>query len=330
MAQEMASSHSLSFFADEQDAPILLGRLNADPEIAFIVPDGARMPSPLPHVEDRPAEGFIVQVATCDRDGFWQRWRTVRPVVGRNDGKYILWHISAGPLIRDDGPGREFQPIRDPWAGWASERPLCGPNILGAATIRLKLVTRHAAYSPDEQATIRPLISYWINRDLLVASDFQWTGASLQPDGSQQTARWAAGLKDWFSRNAVGLRARNSTEVFWAFPSALQRLKAGLRYDARGFDLDESIGPRPASVKIIIEYYPTIEQQLRARRAGARFKQIPGVDVAYRKSDGNVFEITMGDVLKYSKKRLGRFPVDEEIKALAEEVEALAASAPRQ
>ena len=39
-AQETASGGSLSFFADEQDAPILLGRLNADPEIAFIVPDG--------------------------------------------------------------------------------------------------------------------------------------------------------------------------------------------------------------------------------------------------------------------------------------------------
>ncbi|HEX3450068.1 MAG TPA: hypothetical protein VHS97_17575 [Isosphaeraceae bacterium] len=321
--------HSLSFFADEQDAPVLLGRLNADPEIAFIVPDGPRMPpSPSPPVEDRPAKGFIVQLASCDGDGYWQRWRTVRPLESRNDGEYILWHISAGPLVRDDGPGREFQPIPDPWAGWTSERPLCGPNILGTATIRLKLVTRHAAYTPEEQATIRPLVSYWINRDLLVASDFQWTGASLQPDGSQQTARWAVGLKDWFSRNALGLRARDSIEVFWAFPSALQRLKAGMGYDARGFDLDESIGPPPATVKIIIQYYPAIEQQLRARRVGARFKQIPGVDVVYKKSDGDVFEITVGDALKFSKKKLGRFPADEEVKALAEEVEALAASAP--
>jgi len=102
-------------------------------------------------------------------------------------------------------------------------------------------VTRYAAYTPEERASLRPLISYWINSDLLVASDFQWTGASLQPGGSLQTARWAGDLKDWFSRNAVGLRARNSTEVFWAFPSALQRLSGGLRYDARGFDLDESI-----------------------------------------------------------------------------------------
>jgi hypothetical protein len=50
-----------------------------------------------------------------------------------------------------------------------------------------------------------------------------------------------ADLEDWFSRNAVGLHDRGGTEVFWAFPSALQRLKSGLLYDARGFDLGESI-----------------------------------------------------------------------------------------
>jgi hypothetical protein len=30
-----------------------------------------------------------------------------------------------------------------------------------------------------------------------------------------------------------------------------------------------------------------------------------------------VFEITVGDELKFSKKRLGRFPTDEEIEAMA-------------
>jgi hypothetical protein len=247
-AQEMASETRvpgyLSFFADEQDARILLGRLNADPEIAFIVPDGPRMPPPAsPSMGDRPpTKGFIVEVATCGWGGYWQRWRAVRPWEGRDDGEYILWHISAGPLVGDDGPGREFRPIPDPWAGWTSERPLCGPNILAAATIRLRLQTRYAAYTPEERTTLRPLISYWIRGDLLVASGFQWTGAALQqPDGSLQTARWAAGLKDWFSRNAVGLRAHDSTEVFWAFPSALQRLKSGMPYVSRNYDLDESI-----------------------------------------------------------------------------------------
>lgn len=261
-AQEMASSHSLSFFADEQDAPILLGRLNADPEIAFIMPDGPRMP-PLdermpasPPRGDRastiPGSGVhqrletdlvVLERATCgwDWNDRWQRWRALRPVDGLRDGKHILWHISAGPLlVSDDGPGRRgWRP--DPWVGWTSERPVCEPNLMPAATIQLKLATRYAAYTPEERTTLRPLISYWTKGARLVASDFQWSGASLRPGGSLQTARWAADLKDWFSRNAVGLRARDSTEIFWAFPSALQRLKSGLPYDARGFDLDESI-----------------------------------------------------------------------------------------
>jgi hypothetical protein len=31
---------SISFFADSRDASVLMDQLNADPEIAFIVPDG--------------------------------------------------------------------------------------------------------------------------------------------------------------------------------------------------------------------------------------------------------------------------------------------------
>ena len=50
---------------------------------------------------------------------------------------------------------------------------------------------------------------------------------------------------------------------------------------------------------------------------GARFAQVPGAEVAYKKSGGGVFEITVGEELKFSKKRIGRFPTDEEVEALA-------------
>lgn len=245
-AEEAAPRQYLSFFADDRDARILLDRLNADPEIAFIVPDGPRLPPPKELMPPLPAPGagqrlVVVESSFCRADGYYQRWRAVRPVASLNDGEYVLWHIAAGPLVRDDGPQSELQPIPDPWTGWTSPRPLCGPNILAAATIRLRLQTRYAAYTAEEQAAVRPLISYWINRNLLVASDFQWPGGSLLPDGYLKTAKWAADLKDWFSRNAVELHAREGGEVFWAFPSALQRLKAGLRYDARNYNLDDAI-----------------------------------------------------------------------------------------
>jgi hypothetical protein len=246
MAEEMASGGALSFFADEQDARILLGRLNADPEIAFIVPDGPRMPPPNellpaspPIVGQRTV--LVLTMAACALDGYWQRWRAVRRVDGLNDGEHILWHIPAGPLVSDDGVRREPRPIPDPWVGWTSERPVCGPNLMPAATIRLNLETRYAAYTPEERTTLRALNAFWIKGDLLAASDFQWSEASLQPGGSLQTARWVAGLEDWFRRNAVELHARGGTEVFWVFPSALQRLKSGLPYYSRNYDLDDSI-----------------------------------------------------------------------------------------
>jgi hypothetical protein len=204
-AEEMASGGALSFFADEQDARILLDRLNADPEIAFIVPDGPRMPPPNermpaspPIGDQQPAKGFEVAIATCrwGWNGYWQRWRAVRPVDGLKDGEHILWHISAGPLlVSDNGPGRRgWRP--DPWVGWTSERPVCEPNLTPAATIRLQLATRYAAYTAEERTTISPLISYWIKGDLLVASDFQYGPgppcnpvAPCRPQGGRPTLK---------------------------------------------------------------------------------------------------------------------------------------------
>jgi hypothetical protein len=246
-AEELPSGGSLSFFADAQDARILLDRLNADPEIAFIAPDGPRLPPPsmvaLPPSGDRPRTMVFAVVTICSSQDYWQRWRAVRPVDGLDDGEHILWHVSAGPLVNSDGFGRgPLRPIADPWSGWTSERPFCLPNVMSHATIRLQLQTRHAAYTPEEPATLRPLISYWLDGDRLVASDFQWSAASLESGGSLKTTRWVAGLEDWFNRNAVALHPRGgSPEVFWAFPSALRRLQAGMPYYSRGFELDKAI-----------------------------------------------------------------------------------------
>ena len=50
---------------------------------------------------------------------------------------------------------------------------------------------------------------------------------------------------------------------------------------------------------------------------GARFEELAGAEVAYVRSRGGVFEITIDGELKFSKKQLGRFPTDSEIEALA-------------
>ncbi len=81
------------------------------------------------------------------------------------------------------------------------------------------------------------VISYWTGgHDLLVASDFQWGG------GSDQTAQWGRRLEAFMKRAATPLAASlEPSEVFWAFPSALKKLKAGMRYEARGWNLDQPI-----------------------------------------------------------------------------------------
>jgi selT/selW/selH-like putative selenoprotein len=42
-------------------------------------------------------------------------------------------------------------------------------------------------------------------------------------------------------------------------------------------------------------------------------KASPAAEVRLRKSGGGVFEITVDDRLRYSKKATGRFPTDEEV-----------------
>jgi hypothetical protein len=39
----------------------------------------------------------------------------------------------------------------------------------------------------------------------------------------------------------VALHDRGNIDVFWALPSALRRLKSGMPYYSRGFELDEAI-----------------------------------------------------------------------------------------
>jgi selT/selW/selH-like putative selenoprotein len=44
---------------------------------------------------------------------------------------------------------------------------------------------------------------------------------------------------------------------------------------------------------------------------------VPGAEIAYVRSRGGVFEITVDGQLKFSKQQLSRFPTDQEIEALA-------------
>lgn len=242
---------SLSFFIDDNDVSLLLDRLNRDPEIAFIVPDD--LPENKKGYARRKPAFFLDGgglKAEVEPSG---QWRAVQTVDTLNDGLQSLWHVPAGPLPlieprrnRDPiplipliGPNSPsiYPPIPDPWSGWTGINqfgPGCGPWI------RLELWTRHKPYTEEERATLRELISFWTDKDdMLVVSDFQWTGSHFRP-APPQTQRWWNRMKGWVDRNAVRLRTPAHFS-FWAFPSALTKLKNGMRYYSRNFDLDDAI-----------------------------------------------------------------------------------------
>ena len=82
------------------------------------------------------------------------------------------------------------------------------------------------------------LNAFWAdNDDMLVVSDLQWTGGHFRP-APPQTQRWWNRMKGWIDRNAIRLRSNPS---FWAFSSALRKLKGGMQYYSRNYNLDENI-----------------------------------------------------------------------------------------
>ena len=103
----------IGLYVDEPDIKLLRERLNADPEIAFILPDGPG------------------------------RWRAVWQVDDAQ-GQTMLWHVPAGPLPLLARGGEPDTLIEDPFAGWTERRagrdrtvPYFGPGW--PSTLMLKL-----------------------------------------------------------------------------------------------------------------------------------------------------------------------------------------------
>lgn len=217
----------ISFFADELDAEILLHWLNSEGEIAFIVPD-------------KPQELYR------------RRWKAVSTIDNFRNGIHSLWHRPAGalPLLTETGFD---QIIADPCEGWIEQitgaepaTPYFGPGH--PAEIRLELWLRHRPYSQIERSTLPELVSWWMgNSDLLPVLDFQWIGNhyGLAP---QETWRFWRRLKAWIARKTIRLTPVGQRWSFWAFPSAFHKLKNGMTYDARGWDLTKAIRTADASV----------------------------------------------------------------------------------
>ena len=105
-------------------------------------------------------------------------------------------------------------------------------------------------YSEAEKASLCMLVSYWTRgRAVLVLSNLQWIGDHYRP-AAQATWRWWSGLESWVTENAARIgrfidkdddTGKEVKWSFWAFPSALQKLKRGVEYDACGWKLGQEI-----------------------------------------------------------------------------------------
>jgi len=169
-----------------------------------------------------------------------QQWRAVKTVDALADGEHALWYRPAGPLPLIKADRASDQPIPDPFAGWTEEAPSGQAPYFGSsspAVIRLTLWTRHRPYTPEERRTLREKFSYWMgDHDYLVASDFQHVPVQLPASQG-----WLVRLERWMSTVSVRLENADYPEAWWAFPSALRKLKAGTPYYANGSNLDRSI-----------------------------------------------------------------------------------------
>src|SRR5262245_59581762 len=92
------SGGALPFFAAGEDLAAILAWLNADPDVAFIVPDGPKDPLDAVHERRRASpEGGANPLLLRD-PGYRQRWKAAREVSSLRDGPHSLWHVPAGPL----------------------------------------------------------------------------------------------------------------------------------------------------------------------------------------------------------------------------------------
>jgi hypothetical protein len=193
---------------------------------------------------------FIVQDQT--QRGRQHKWKAVHTIDRFTAEKYSLWHVPTGALPLNAGGS---QTIPDPWQGWIEQRPgadsrtpYFGPGH--PAEIRLELWLRHKPYTDIERATLRTQNAWYIgNTDLFPVSGFQWIGDHYGA-APRQTWQWWQRLKVWIAENAVRIGRFEDVDEdteeleewsFWAFPSAFAKLRSGMAYYARGYELEDAI-----------------------------------------------------------------------------------------
>jgi hypothetical protein len=185
----------IGFYVEDADVALLHERLNADPEIAFIIQDGVG------------------------------RWRAVWQVDDLT-GKTMLWHVPGGalPLVMPDG---QDILLSDPFAGWQERNPGMDASVpyFGAAcpnTLLLELYVRgwRGKLRPD----VIPLsgISWYGAMPL----------SSPEASTRQWWRRFRGWMRRRAVRVTRSGALDEPQGDVWAMPAALHSIRSGLERDA--------------------------------------------------------------------------------------------------
>jgi hypothetical protein len=184
----------LGLYLEDPDAVTLRDRLNEDPEIAFLMPEGPG------------------------------RWRAVWQVEELL-GKTLVWHAPGGPLPLLHPEGGESL-IPDPFAGWQELRPGLDPSVpyLGLgwpSTLLLELYTRGWRDLPRREVIPLSGITWYGARPYAQPSPStrQWW---------KRFRRWFPSKAVRITRSGL---TEGSPRDVWAMPAALRAIQGGMNRD---------------------------------------------------------------------------------------------------
>lgn len=187
----------LPMYIDATDAEALLGILNSDSSIAFIVRDGHG------------------------------RWRARNSVTALHQGRHCLWHHPSGPLPLVQPAALSKDEIPDPWSGWVDathaeqrETPYFGPGHPGVIWLNVRA---------NNDGTHINISSFeWIG------NHYAALGSSASPLTQKW---WKQLNKNIKRLGGVLVPRHGPIEgankgTVWALPSALSRITNGATRDA--------------------------------------------------------------------------------------------------
>ena len=188
----------IPFYADESDFRPIIDRLNADAELAVILPAGRG------------------------------RWIARAQVAELPDGKYLLWHIPGGPLpLLSNASAQDDAVIKDPFAGWTEQRRGLDASVPYFGSIPGVFELCKATRGREFPNSIGLSCLGWLGNRYI----------SLGLGASKATELWWRRTQHWVNQAAVQKIARWEAAPplkpeIWAFPAAYSSIQAGAPRDA--------------------------------------------------------------------------------------------------